>query len=174
MKKNHRRRYLVDGKYQWGQALAVILGHTGAVLITGSLLSWFYLIMKSGVAVNHNRLFPFYLGGCLVAVLLLTVFFSFRRSRSMAGMIHKIHNILNDADNGVYPEEGIDFRRSDYFGSISGPLNACLNRMKENEAILRSINVLLKDIQNRANDPDYLKVQLELILRKANQKGVSR
>lgn len=135
VKKKYRRKYLVNGRYQLAQALVAVLANAFAVLLTGALLAWFYLVVWDGsLAVNHNRLIPLYLAGSLTVVVFSSSYFSLRSSRSVAGMMKKLQMVLEDAGRGVLPERQVRFRKSDYFQELEAPLNACLEQLRKKKA----------------------------------------
>ncbi len=137
VKRNDRRKYLVDGRYQLTQVAVVLCANILAVLLTSAMLSWFYLIAWDGsVAVNHNQRIPYYIATCVLVVILCSVFFSLRRSRSAAGMMTILHTILDNARRRTFPECAIAFRKTDYirFRQLAEPLNDCLNQLERLQA----------------------------------------
>ncbi len=129
--KKVKRRYLVDGRYQFTQLLAVVLANILVVLLVAALLSWFYLLAWDGsVAYNHNQRIPVYVVGCLLVVILASSYFSMRRSRETAGMMKKLRSVLENAGKGVFPEQPLMFRRSDHYKDMAEPLNTCLEQLK--------------------------------------------
>ena len=172
MKKSYyRRKYLVDGRYQLSQAAAVIIANVMVLLLISALLSWFYLIAWDGsVAVNHNQRIPFYIMICVLIVTLFSVYFSLRRSRSVAGMMKKLHTVLENAGQGVFPEKKLVFRNSDYFRQLATPLNECLNQLQKKQgvdeaAMIGSLQELVDRIEQDEIDNAGVKRSLGEIIR---------
>lgn len=131
MKKKYRRRYIVDGHYQMGQLIAILASNIMTGFLIGAFMSWFYFVTMNGFSTeNHQQRFPVYLVLCIGFVGILSIYFSFRRSRSVAGMMEKIHQVLEDASKGEFPDQKVSFRRSDYFRRIETPLNTCLEQLR--------------------------------------------
>ncbi len=131
MKKGYKRKYLVNGRYQIPQALAVLLANVLALLLAVAVLAWFYLLVWDGsLAVSHNNVIPMLVGCCLVILFFSSAYFSIRRSRKIAGMMKKLNMVLHDASLGEIPNIPLAFRKSDYFKEIETPLNLCLLQLK--------------------------------------------
>ena len=98
MKRRYTRKLWVDPRYQVVQMAAVVLANILVALLIAGLLSWFYLLVWDGsVAVNHNQRIPIYVAVAALAVTLVTVYCSLRRSRAIAGMMKKLHTVLSEA-----------------------------------------------------------------------------
>lgn len=131
-KGKYKRAYLVDGRYQLGQMAVEIASNVLVALAIAALLSWFYLLEWDGsVAYDHNRRIPVYLLAFVLITVLTASFFSLRRSRSIAGMMKKLHSVLDNAARGVFPEGELAFRKSDYYGHLAAPLNSCLRQLQQ-------------------------------------------
>lgn len=134
MSRRFHRRLLVDPRYQFFQMAAVVLANILVTILIAGLLSWFYLVAWDGsVAVNHNQRVPVYVAVAALTVTLLTVYCSLRRSRAVAGMMHKLHAVLDNAGQGRLPESRLTFRQSDYFAQLADPLNRCLDRLRQQQ-----------------------------------------
>jgi len=175
--KNNRRKYIVDGKYQLSQVAAVVLSNSMVVALIAALLSWFYLIAWDGsVVVNYNRQIPIYLVICLVIVTLLSIYFSLHRSRSVAGMMKKLHYILENAEKGVFPEQKLVFRKSDYFRQIAVPLNQCLLQLQKNQKqndgiFIQELEYLIHSIEKGETDISQVRISLQNILKNRKKQG---
>jgi hypothetical protein len=173
--KHYRRKYLVDGRYQLSQAAAVILGNVIVAVLVGALLSWFYLLAWDGsVAVNHNRRIPFYITICILVVVALSSYFNLRKSRSIAGMMKKLHTVLDNAGRGEFPATKIVFRKSDYFGQLATPLNECLGQLRKSRsaggpALIESLQDLADRIEKDKIDNAGVKRSLRKIIRTLEQ-----
>lgn len=169
-KKGYKRRYIVDCGFQFGQAAAVIIANIFTVLLISALLSWFYLLVwDNSLAVNHNNRIVIYVGVCIALVVFLSVFFSFRRSRIIAGMMKKLHNVLDDAARGVIPERAVVFRSNDYFSQLEVPLNGCLQTIRKQDgfnkyAAIADLEKLHKRIEIEKLDSLEVVSSLEKIL----------
>lgn len=131
MNRKVRRRYLVNGRYQLRQAAGIVLANILVVALTSFLLAWLYLVVWDTTLIcNHNRQVPMMIALFSVAVLLATLFFSFRRSREVAGMMEKLVGILTRAAAGEIPEGEVTFRKTDSFLDLTAPLNACLDQLR--------------------------------------------
>jgi hypothetical protein len=129
------RRLLIDPRYQFLQMAAVVVGNILVTILIAGLLSWFYLVAWDGsVAVNHNQRIPVYVAMAALMVTMLTVYCSLRRSRAVAGMMHKLHIVLDNAGEGRLPDSRLAFRKSDYFSQLADPLNRCLDRMRQQQS----------------------------------------
>jgi len=125
-----RRRYLVNPRYQLTQAGVAIAANIVVALLMAALMSWFYLLyLNKGVACNHNHLFPFYVIGATLVVILVSMELSLRRSRAVAGMMCKLDIVLRDAAKGILPDSPLVFRKGDYFGLLARPLNDCFAQL---------------------------------------------
>lgn len=133
-KEKFRRKYIVNKKYQFGQVAAVLAANLLVAVLMAVLLSWFYLlVLDGGVVCNHNRQVPVYLAGATLIIVLLSMFWSLRRSRSIAGMIKKLDSVLTEAGHGIFPDSPLVFRKGDHFTSLSVPLNRCIARLRERD-----------------------------------------
>ncbi|MBM9536585.1 hypothetical protein [Desulfobulbus alkaliphilus] len=143
-----RRRYLVHLRYQLPQAGAALAANLLVMLFMAVLMSWLYLLFYQGNLVgSHNRLFPLYLAGAALVVMLLSTLWSLRRSRAVAGMMGKIFLLLTDASRGVFPRQPLVFRQSDHFRDLAQPLNACFVRMKRQQASQEETLEVLQGLQ---------------------------
>ncbi|ABK98454.1 hypothetical protein [Pelobacter propionicus] len=132
MNKKHQRKFFVNIRYQCAQMAVGVFANILVVLATAALLSWFYLLEWDGsVAYNHNRTLVFLVLVSVCVATFTTVFFSLRRSRSVAGFLEKLHDVLDRASRGDFPEREVVFRTSDYYGHLSAPLNACLEQLRQ-------------------------------------------
>jgi hypothetical protein len=152
MRNKHKRAYFVDPGYQLPQLAVGLLVNILVVLLLTALLSWFYLLAWDGsIAYNHNRLIPVYIFTFIACVALAASFFSLRRSRELAGMMKKLHRVLDEASCGNFPEGEVVFRKSDHFSSLARPLNDCLAQMRcrqNQEASL--LTLAAKDVSPQA------------------------
>ena len=150
--KQIKRKYLVNGKYQLSQAAVTIIANLSVAFLMAALLSWFYLLVWDGhgsVIYNHNKMIPVYLVGAAILVILLSLFWSLRRSRAIAGMIKKIDKVLIDASHGVFPERPLVFRKGDHFTSLSDSLNRCISQLKKQNINESSEVVSIQALMNR-------------------------
>jgi hypothetical protein len=121
----------VDGKFQFSQAAVGIAANVLVSLLIAGLLSWFYLLEWDGAVVyDHNSRIPLYVLAFILITIFSSSFFSFRRSRIIAGMMKKLHAVLDDASRGIFPERDVVFRKNDYYRQLAIPLNACLKRLR--------------------------------------------
>jgi len=169
------RKILVHPRYQFVQLALVLVTNIVVTVTISALLSWFYLLAWDGaVAYNHNQHIPLYVALFALAVTSLTVFFSLRQSRAIAGMMHKIYETLDDADRGVFPDGRLEFRANDYFRQMADPLNRCLDRLRRGraDAILRArLDNLVGEIDSGAVEPAAIRQALHAILRESADRG---
>ena len=143
-----RRRYLVHLRYQLPQAGAALVANLLVMLFIAVLMSWLYLLFYKGTLVgSHNRLFPLYLAGAALVVVVLSTLWSLRRSRAVASMMGKIFLLLTDASRGVFPRQPLVFRQTDHFRDLAQPLNACIVRMKRQQANQEEAMEVLEGLQ---------------------------
>lgn len=164
-----RRRYLVNPRYQLTQAGVAIAANIVVALLMAVLMSWFYLLyLNRGVACNHNHLFPFYVIGATLVVLLVSMALSFRRSRAVAGMMCKLDIVLRDAAKGILPDSPLMFRKGDYFGLLARPLNDCFAqlRLQKNSqaAALDALRALKSRIGAEAMGDEQIAFHLDAII----------
>jgi hypothetical protein len=146
----YRRRYLVNTRYQLTQAGVAIAANLMVALLMAAMMSWFYLLyLESGIVANHNQLFPIYLAVASLIVLVISTFWSLRRSRIVAGMMRKLDIILRDAAGGIFPEKPLVFRKGDYFGWLAQPINDCFLQLKKQRRIHDSTVVALDELKTR-------------------------
>jgi len=133
MTQKFRRKYLVDMPYQFTQAGVVLLANVLVMIFIAFLLSWYYLIASDNtLMVNYNRQVPILISCAILIICVLTMLFSLRRSRSIAGMMTILRQVLADAAQGRFPTRPLLFRHSDYSGfrNLADPLNDCLACMQ--------------------------------------------
>lgn len=164
-----RRRYLVDPRYQFAQAGVAIAANVVVALLMAVLMSWFYLLyFNKGVACNHNHLFPFYVIGATLVVILISMALSFRRSRAVAGMMCKLDIVLRDAAKGILPDSPLVFRKGDYFGLLARPLNDCFAQLQfqrsSQAAALDALRALRGRIGAEAMSNDQISNHLDEII----------
>jgi hypothetical protein len=150
--KQFKRKYIVHAKYQLTQAAAMIIANLSIAFLMVALLSWFYLLIWDGhgsVIYNHNQMIPVYLICVTILISLLSLFWSLRRSRTIAGMIKKIDNVLTEASHGIFPERPLGFRKGDHFTSLSVSLNRCLSQLKKKDINENSEIVSIQALMNR-------------------------
>ncbi len=160
-----RRKYLVNYRYQLGQAAIVILSHLLVALLVALLFSWFYLFMLDGAIVcDHNRQLPRYLLGLAVVVTLLTTWWTIRRSHGVVGAVLKIDNSLRDAAQGKFPDEEIVFRENDHFPWMASSLNDCVRCLRiRHEEKNRVLSALLA-VQDRIKGDDLNREEAMAVL----------
>lgn len=133
--KKHKRRFLVDRKYQFIQAGIIAIANIFTAFMVGVFFSWYYLIGMNNafVTTRHGNVLPMVIFIILGVVFIGTLYFSFKRSRATAGMIEILHKLLDDACRGRFPEKKVMFRENDYkkFRELAGPLNKCFSIMKQ-------------------------------------------
>ncbi len=135
-----KRRLVVDTKYQFRQAALIITANVLVLLLVAALLSWFYLLVWDGrVAYHHNPRVAAYLWCCLAVVVMGTTLVSLRRSRMTAGMMRKMHGVLENAGQGDLPDREVQFRKKDYCREIALPLNDCLDQMRRYQATVKEL-----------------------------------
>lgn len=172
MKKNYKRKYLIDAPFQLKQVSVLIVANLLIVLLISALLSWFYLIAWDGnAAYNHNRLIPIYIATTALLVTLATIFLSFRRSRAIAGMMHKLQLVLEDAALGVLPERRLVFRKSDYFQQLATPLNNCFDLIRSGQnvdsyEIAKDLNNIIVKLETEDADHTELQNRLAELIKK--------
>jgi hypothetical protein len=150
-----RRRYLVHLRYQLPQAGAALAANLLVMLFMAVLMSWLYLLFYKGNLVgSHNQIFPLYLAGAALVVMLLSTLWSLRRSRAVAGMMGKIFLVLTDASRGEFPRQPLVFRQSDHFRDLARPLNACFVRMKRLQANQEEAMEVLEGLQEALQRDD--------------------
>lgn len=129
-----RRRLLINTRYQLRHMAVILSVNLLLMLLISVLISWFYLLFfKGNLTCDHNRLFPLYLAVLALAAVAFLALWSLYRSRSVAGMMRKIEQVLADAAAGRVPGQPLGFRKEDYFAPLAGPLNDCLSRMRRQD-----------------------------------------
>jgi hypothetical protein len=150
-----RRRLLIDSRYQLGHLAVILSANVLVMLLIAVLISWFYLLFfKGNLVCDHNRLFPFYLGGIALVVMLVLSLWSLSRSRSVAGMMRKTESVLVEATEGSFPQKPLIFRKSDYFGTLAGPINTCIARMQRQDQRRAEAVRLLSALQQHLAEGD--------------------
>ncbi|PHR27270.1 MAG: hypothetical protein COA36_09800 [Desulfotalea sp.] len=172
MSKGYKRKYLVDASFQLSQVSVLIVANVLIILLISALLSWFYLIAWDGsTAYNHNQRIPIYIAVITALIIISTVFLSFRRSRSIAGMMKKIQVVLEDAALGILPERKLTFRKGDHFQQLATPLNDCIELLRKRpaasaDAIINDLQILKKDIGAPGTDSKSLQTTISNIIQK--------
>lgn len=174
-KKKYKRKYLVNGRYQFSQAAVTIIANLSVALLITALLSWFYLLAWNGIVIyNHNKMIPVYLICIVVLVISFSLLWSLYRSRAIAGMIKKIDSTLTDASNGVFADEPLKFRKGDYFASLSVSLNRCLALLQEKESSAESevfaMQTLVSGIDSEDMNSKDVRNQLNVIIKRLKER----
>lgn len=143
-----QRRYFVNMRYQMGRALVAVAGNALVAVLMAVFFAWFYLLEWDGaMAYDHNRTIPVYVMVIVGLVIAVSALFSLRRSRAVAGMMHKLHTVLDEAGKGRFPERDLAFRKSDYFRQVATPLNACLRRGRRGQGLALALRALDERIE---------------------------
>ncbi len=176
-----RRRLLINTRYQLSHLAVTLVVNLLLILLMAVLISWFYLLFfKGNIACDHNRLFPFYLVAVTLAVVAGMGLWSLRRSRAIAGMMHKVEQVLRDAAGGKFPETPLVFRKHDYFAALADPINGCLARMGKQEQRYQQTTQDLHDLREMVSEDTgegaMVRRRIETILAELEQteKGENR
>ena len=175
MSTKHKRKQVVDVRYQFGRVAAGVAANVLVTLLAAGVLSWFYLLeMDGSVAYDHNSTFPLLMAGLAVVVVVVHAYFGFRRSRAVAGLMKKLRTVLNDAARGQLPEREIVFRRTDYFRDLAGPLNQCLGQLRRtaasgNELAVAELGRLIDQVEGGNMDQADLCRSLKELAQKLRQ-----
>lgn len=109
-----RRRYLVSCRHQLPHAIGIILlaAVNGIVLVF--VLAWVFLFrMDTRFAAPASDGFLENLLLALAATSIISVIWSLRHTRALAGLLHKITKVLQDGQHGRIPDgEVIRFRKA--------------------------------------------------------------
>jgi len=142
--------------------LVVLTINLVLILLSATVVSWFYLFFyKGNMVCDLNRMFPWYMGGVALAVLLLLSLWCLNRSRSVAGMMRKVETVLVKAAHGHLPQEPLVFRKQDYFCALAAPINGCLARIRLQDQQRHATVLALEELQQEiAEQPqDHAMVQ---------------
>lgn len=143
---------LVNTHYQFPQAGVAVISHVIVGILVASFLSWFYLLIFDGhVVCNHNRVIPWYLASIGLVIVLLSIYSSLRRSRTIAGMMLKIETTLNKAATGEYPDKPLVFRKNDHFKVLAPALNRCLITLRHQDKQLQKTASRLDNLKQKVN-----------------------
>ena len=144
MRKAYKRRnYLINKRFQLAHTGGLIVIQTIAVLVTGLVMSWFYLfLIDPHLVCDHNTGLFRQLAVLLLLLNIGLVVWSIKYTHSIAGPIYKIHNILRNAANGSFPEEPVRLRKGDRFKQLADSVNECLESMQANQRKLDRISAL--------------------------------
>lgn len=153
MKKKFKRKVIVNPRLQLGWALFVAALQVPGILITGFIMSWFYLIyMDNNLAVSYNTssLVVLTVSGLLL-IAGVTVFIA-RRTTAIAGPIKKLRILMAEMAQGHPPENPIIFRKGDWFSELENDLNAMsrtLSQSNETRSHTRqTLEQLRADLKN--------------------------
>lgn len=149
-----QRKFLVNSRYQLPHAGVVLVSQlVVAIIAVGATAAFYLLFFQGGVIMDHNRAVPWFLLTVTVVALGLTLWFSLRRSRRVAGLMLKIEALFIRAARGEYPDRPLVFRKDDYFKELAGPLNACLVATREKDRLLRECRAEVAELlQQGAQD----------------------
>ncbi len=164
MKKNRRKKYIIEGNFQTRFILRFILVIVGATLLSaGALLGVFYLKYQYGEADFQNliimvspegttdvaSLFQIVLVPILVAnllVLCIIIPYSLIYSHKIAGPIYRLEQSLDFLLKGEM-DFIIVLRRKDEFKYLANKMNALIDYMRRN---IGEVRLSYRMIQERA------------------------
>lgn len=164
MKKNRRKRYIIEGNFQTRFILRFVLVIVGATLLSaGALLGVFYLKYQYGEADFQNliimvspegttdvaSLFQVVLVPILVAnllILCIIIPYSLIYSHKIAGPIYRLEQSLDFLLKGEM-DFIIVLRRKDEFKYLANKMNALIDYMRRN---IGEVRLSYRMIQERA------------------------
>ena len=171
MKQKNRikRKYIVNKKFQVGNALKIIAIQIPCILTSIFLTSWFCLIFMD------NRLYTSSNPGIFIHMFFLCIliscgvlFFSIRYTHSIAGPVHKTGLVLRQIAEGNLPKKKIVFRKKDSFADLSDDLNYMIDALKKehsaNKESTEKLDSLKDNIINKNIDQKQYLARIEDIL----------
>ena len=167
-KKMTKRRYLINKKFQLGNALLIIGLQIPCTLLTGLVLSGFFLfIVDSRMVSSFNTGLLSNMIFSLLVVSAGVAWLSIRFTHKIVGPIEKTSALLRDIARGKLPENRISFRKNDRFRELSKDLNGIVTVMKKQKKTLEDISrelTALKKAMTEKNpeNPDIVKIDAVL------------
>ncbi len=163
-KKMAKRRYLINKKFQLGNALLIAGLQIPCVLLTGLVISSFFLfILDSRMVASFNTGLLSNMIFSLLVVSAGVAWFSIRFTHKIVGPIEKTGALLRDIARGRLPENRISFRKNDRFRELSKDLNEIVAVIKKEKKTLGDIRHELAALKTAMTEkdpdnPDILKI----------------
>jgi methyl-accepting chemotaxis protein len=176
MKKKNtiKRNYLINKKFQLGNALKITAIQIPCILASIFLTSWFNLVFMDGRLYTDSN--PEIFWHIFFLILLLScgvVFFAVRFTHSIAGPVHKTGSVLRQIATGSLPEKKIVFRKNDAFKNLSDDLNDLIDSIRKDRLVYKNaaekMELLKNDMINNTDQNQYL-AKIEDILNNIRKK----
>lgn len=174
----HRRRYLVSLRHQIPHAIGIaILAGVNSLLLL-FVLAWVFLFRMEGrfeAPVSEGFLVDIML--VLAATAIVSAVWSLRHTRALAGLLHKVTKVLEDAQYGRIPAgEVIRFRKGDYeFCNLERELNNTVRKLRNSTPapvdILQSLEKLEDDLWNEKLSPQDAATHVRAIRQRLAEGG---
>ncbi|MBU1195040.1 MAG: hypothetical protein KKE62_04250 [Proteobacteria bacterium] len=133
-RKKIKRNYLIQKKFQLGHALIIAALQIPCILLTGMILSWFYLIyLDSRLTTACNPGIFWVMAVICLALSFAVIYFSIRLTHAVAGPVQKTGAVLRQMAEGHLPEEKIEFRKKDAFKFLADDLNLLADVLKKDK-----------------------------------------
>jgi|LGVF01.1.fsa_nt_gb hypothetical protein len=147
-KRNLRRKFLIDKRFQLGVAGTLAAIQLLTFLAAFLAASWLYLfVLDRRMVCSHNAAFLSHLGVASAIGIALLVYWCIRRTHAIAGPIYKTRQLLQAAAGGELPGWPVRFRKRDCFQNLAEDLNACLDYIGNLQAERQNLLLALKDLQ---------------------------
>lgn len=158
MKKSNKkikRRYLINKKYQLGNAFIVTALQIPCILVTAIALSCFYLFMvDSRMVTSCNTGLLLNMGVIILIISAATVWLSIRFTHKVVGPVEKTGALLRDIARGHLPEETVSFRKNDRFKELSKDLNEVIAVMKKKRRAVENARATLIRARKKFQEKD--------------------
>ncbi|MCG8552940.1 MAG: hypothetical protein MI799_21240 [Desulfobacterales bacterium] len=136
MKKKYKRKIIVNPRLQLGWAFFVAMLQLPGIVITGFIMSWFYLIyLDENLNASCNTSALVVLAVACLMLILGAVVFIVRRTTSVAGPLKKLQILISEMARGRAPENRIAFRKGDWFSELENDLNAISQSMNRDHRV---------------------------------------
>jgi hypothetical protein len=125
MKKKFKRKIIVNPKLQLGWAFFVAILQLPGIVITGFVMSWFYLIyLDNNMNASCNTQALVVMAVLCLFLISAAIVFVVRRTTTVAGPVKKLQILMSEMAQGRAPENRITFRKGDWFSELENDLNA--------------------------------------------------
>ena len=151
MKQKNRikRKYMINKKFQIGNALKITAIQIPCILASIFLTSWFCLIfMDNRLYTSSNPEIFMHMFFLCILISCGVLFFSIRYTHKIAGPVHKTGLILRQIAEGNLPEKEIVFRKKDSFKDLSDDLNYMIDALKEDHLSKKESAEKLESLKN--------------------------
>jgi hypothetical protein len=173
-----RRRYLVSCRHQLPHVIGITLLAAVNSIVLVFVLAWVFMFRfdtRFAAPISEGFLGNILLA--LVAISIISVIWSLRHTRALAGLLHKVTKVLQDGQHGRIPAgEVIRFRKDDAeFCDLERELNATVHLLRNTTStqggLLAALEKLEHDLESEHLSPKDATTRIRTIRQQLAQGG---